>query len=312
MTLEEFTKIRNKYVLNSMPGLSESTKEIHRRSIDEWEDFMFLGDHGLKPDLEDSDLYALFLNHVWAKFKREGPRRVSSSVVRFLRWCLRAGIIQRDPSLVVRQLKTVQSPTKPALTRSDFDAILANCIDGRLRWLFIAGWYTGLAMVDICELSVDEVDIKNWCITKRRRKSDTNCIIPIETGSMFHVELLERMKAVDPSHRVNDQNAEKFYLNPDLLEWYRSSHGNLTTAAKALMLKAGVDKHKTFHSLRVAYCSMLANGGVNMGLACKMTGHKNPETVVRRYLKVKPVALHQALHDARAKQAEHEDAAFLD
>lgn len=312
MNIEEFTELRLKYFETAFIGRAKSTVESSHSSMNEFEDFLFLGTHGKRIDLSDPDLFSEFLKDVWKRHKREGPRRVVSGVTRFIRWLLRAGYITRDPSTAVTGFKVVRGPTKPPITRADYDAIMAVCDAGPARWLIMTAWATGMAMVDICFLSLDEIDLENLCITKRRKKSDSRCIIPIETGSDFHKALIQQIKNMDLSHPENDRENEKYYLSPELKRIYSGSHGNLTTMVSKIFRKAGVDKRKTFHSFRVAYCSMLANGDVNLGLACKMTGHKNPGTFAKRYLKVKPEALHQALTDARNKQAEHEQSAFLD
>lgn len=312
MNIEEFTTLRLKYFNTAFIGRSEGTIDCSRRSLDEYEDFIYLGKHGMPADIENVDLYAEFLKVVWARHKREGPRRVVSCVTRFLRWMMRAGYINRDPSASVTGFKVIQGPTKPAITRADYEAILKVCDSGDMRWLFMTAWSTGMAMVDICNLTLTEVDFDNWCICKRRKKSDSRCIIPIETGSDFHKALMDRVKNIDLLHPANDRATDTYYLCPELAAAYKGSHGNLTTNVTKIMRKAGLGRMKTFHSFRVAYCSMLANGDVNLGLACKMTGHRNPGTFVKRYLKVKPEALHQAVTDARNKQAEHEGSAFMD
>lgn len=311
MTLQEFNKLRVQYNKTAFVGRSPGTMERSRQSLDNYEEFMFYGGHGENPDFEDLDLYSEWLKDVHKRHKRQGVQLVSSHIVRFLRWCVRAGHITKDPSTVIFGMKITQAQTKPAYTRSDYEAMRDAAVGTDLSWLVICGWATGMATVDICLLRLDEVDLDNWCIIKQRSKSGSSCVIPIETGSEFHAALLEKIKSVDLNHPVHDKANQHYYLCPTLAHRYKTKQGEMAHDLRKLQKRAGVDKRKTFHSMRVAFCSMLANGNINLGLACKMTGHRNPGTFVRRYMKVKPAVLHQVLTEARNKQVENESGVFM-
>lgn len=312
ITLEQFRELRGRYFREAFIGRSRATIRRNNAAMDYYEEFTF---HILaKPevDLESTADYATWLDHVDRTRKRQGKQMSTSAVIRFFRWLMRVGLMNRPPSMIIDSLPFRQSPPKPAFTVAEYERLKKEAIGTVCWWPIVSAWATGMSIIDVSLLTTDEVDLDNWCIHKRRAKSNAPCIIPIITGSDFHEALLEKLKNLDLSHPEHKPEEGVYYVDPNLANLYRSSSAcGVMQPFDRIKEKAGIDRRKTFHSLRVSFCSMMANSNMSLALACKMSGHTDPETFVRRYLKVDPKVLHKVLAEARNKQAERDGEVFL-
>jgi integrase len=146
----------------------------------------------------------------------------------------------------------------------------------------LAGYYTGLRLRDIANMTWSAVDIDTGVIRLRTKKTRSEILIPLHPE--FHSWLKDQTRGIG--------NAPVF---PGLVGKGTGGKHGLSGRFTTLMGKAGVKGKQvrernqagratqslTFHSLRHSFVSALANAGVASDLRQKLAGHSDSRSHAR-------------------------------
>lgn len=212
----------------------------------------------------------------------------------FFSWCFKFGLIAQNPmKLIDRRRNKGRRTIKEPVTEAEYRQLLDYAAKHPQRFStygpYVTAWHTGFSVVDVALLRWDEIDRKKMVISKVRKKTKTLATVPIIRGSEFDT-LLHGIRS--------EQDPREQYVFPDLA-YENNVKGlhNMRYALSRIMHRAGLPKHKTFHSLRYAFASRVAASGVNLAIAGQLTGHKNLG-VLKKYIKPDITTLHQAMQQA--------------
>ena len=246
----------------------------------------------LDPTKHDAPLHALTPGDFMRYRNRQKAEGFSPSTINLTLKVLRAplsraakfGYIQTSPASAVDTLP--QSPSrKEAFTREQVSALTEACRifikasrTERERRLYrdweaavLLAYYTGQRQSDIANLQWDSVDLEAETITFNQIKSDKRVTIPL------HPEVLAKLRFL-PRENVN--------VLPTLAGKTSSRRNGLSGMFAGLMKEAMTEPKTakaqgkghsqnslTFHSLRHAFNSHLADLGVPQELRKSLTGH---------------------------------------
>ncbi len=163
------------------------------------------------------------------------------------------------------------------------------CADLRLDHLEVAEWrtaimlgyYTSARLGDCVSMKWDNVDFPNSLIRYKQQKTGTSVVVPMH-GDLEAFLL-----------RVAANDTPDALVCPRLASKESGGAHGLSQTFKRIMRYVGIDpgttqglgkrqfSKLTFHSLRHAFNSALANAGVSQELRMKLTGHKSADVNTR-------------------------------
>jgi integrase len=185
----------------------------------------------------------------------------------------RQGLVLINPAEAV-ELPRKRAHERSVFTVSELAALLSVAAPSEWATLILLGFYSGGRLSDLARLSWDAVDLAAGTITFTQGKTHGRVVVPI------HPELGEHLSLI-----AGDRGGP---LCPTLALTPATGRDGLSRQFIGLMSQAGIDpqevktsKHafplKSFHSLRHAFASELANSGVPADLRMKLTGHKSTQ-----------------------------------
>jgi integrase len=192
-------------------------------------------------------------------------------------------------------------PPKATITEEQFRMIQRGARNSWIIWPVTLSWYTGMAWVDCCHLKWNEIDFHRRIITKRRSKSSTICQIPFLENGELHRNLLAKQAAREPRQPMTGEtcvDGDEYVCAVSARRYHGRGRDAFTRALVAVGLNG---RGISIHSLRVSFCSRMANSGVSSAVAMRMTGHTNG-TMFARYVRCDVGALHQALEQSISGQ----------
>ena len=153
---------------------------------------------------------------------------------------------------------------------------LIDAAAGEWRGAILAGYFTGLRLRDIVDLTWSAIDFPSGVLRIKTRKTGAQLVLPI------HPELSAWLTG-------QTRGIEKAPVFPTLTVKAGSGKSGLSMAFRKIMEKAGIKGRTTrtreegsagrtqsslsFHSLRHSFNSALANAGVAQETRQKLTGH---------------------------------------
>ncbi|MFT5469047.1 MAG: integrase [Verrucomicrobiales bacterium] len=197
------------------------------------------------------------------------------------------GYIRTNPAELVEILK-LKGKTKTAFTRAQVEALLRKAHEKskisrteRERNLYrdwevaiLAAYYTGQRQSDVANLKWSQIDFGLGALKFRQTKTDTAIVVPLRP------ELENSLKALPG---LNDADAQVF---PALFGKTSGGNNGLSGMFRRLMDAAEIEnttiegngkgrnrRALTFHSLRHAFNSHLAEAGVPQEVRQLLTGH---------------------------------------
>ena len=194
---------------------------------------------------------------------------------KIIRLCMAHGWITKDPFLGYKaKIKAVE---RPYLSKEEIKMIYEKEFVSdqltQVRDIFLFSCYTGLAYVDVKQLSKSNINIgidgDQWIFT-HRQKTDTSTRVPLLP---FAQELVLKYK--------NHPRC----INSDVL-FPVLSNQKMNSYLKEIAAVCGIDKELTFHIARHTFATTvtLANG-VPIESVSKMLGHTNIKTT-QHYAKI--------------------------
>lgn len=216
------------------------------------------------------------------------------AVKRFLRWLKNTGYVDEMPHEGVRMPINRKSEPIRAATPEEYRKLLKACGEHWMSWAVMLGWNTGMSIADCMKLKWQDVDMQNCLIKIKRLKTGTPALIPFDPAGELGRRLLEMHKAHGGNPEPNSYVCKEagYRIKENAPQFALSGLNSFTLLAE----RAGM-KGFTFHMLRRAFVSALANSGMNLALACKVTGHSSPE-VFAQYVRPDTDAIRRGVLDA--------------
>jgi integrase len=136
-----------------------------------------------------------------------------------------------------------------------------ECEVKNLKTAFLFSILTGLRWSDIYKMTWSEIqgnDSEGWHIRFQQQKTKDYEVLPITN---------EARELLGPRGKSN----QKVFVGLKYSAY-------VTVALERWMLKAGIDRHITFHCARHTHATLLLNQGVDIYVVSKLLGHKNIKT----------------------------------
>lgn len=194
---------------------------------------------------------------------------------KIIRLCIANGWLSKDPFLGYKaKLKVVE---RPYLTKEEIQAVyekeFASDRLNQVRDIFLFSCYTGLAYVDVKQLSKSNIntgiDGNQWIFT-RRQKTDTSTRVP----------LLPLAQELVLKYENHPQCVNSDVLFPVL------SNQKMNSYLKEIASVCGINKDLTFHIARHTFATTVTlSNGVPIESVSKMLGHTNIKTT-QHYAKI--------------------------
>ena len=157
-----------------------------------------------------------------------------------------------------------------------------------VRDIFIFSCFTGLAYIDVKQLSKDNIvlgiDGDKW-INKNRQKTDTSSRIPILPTAQFIID-----KYANHPVCVNEDKLLPIFSNQ-----------KMNAYLKEIATVCGINKELTFHIARHSFATTVTlSNGVPIETVSKMLGHTNLKTT-QHYAKILDKKISEDMQVLKAK-----------
>lgn len=255
------------FIETELIGVTESHKSDVRRALERF--IIYTSRRGLSPKSISS--YGLYMID-----QGLNPNNVKTQIAflkRFFMWCFRLRYTQERWYEYLPKVRGLAPPPPQIITQSEYEALLSFCLQEDQEWLITLGFSTGFRMGDCCMLRWEQVDQEQMIISpliRKTSKSTGKCAtIPYAPGGDLHRRLTEL------EHEDHED-----YVCPRLAESYYSNKSAITQGMRRVFDRAGL-KHKSFKHFRCTFESRLANSGMNIGLAAKITGRSDTKSLLR-------------------------------
>jgi site-specific recombinase XerD len=201
--------------------------------------------------------------------------------------------LNRDPFISFKA--TIKPVNRAFLTAEELKLIEKKKIEvqriAQVRDIFVFSCYTGLAYVDVFELTRDNfvtgIDGEKWILTKRKK-----------TGSKSNVPLLPKALEILSKYENDPECINENKLLPVL------SNQKMNAYLKEIATIVGIKKTLTFHLARHTFATTVTlTNGVPIESVSEMLGHRSIRTT-QIYAKVIDKKVSQDMSELRKKLLE--------
>ncbi|HWA33522.1 MAG TPA: site-specific integrase [Cyclobacteriaceae bacterium] len=249
------------------------TSLAHTRKFLQWK-------YGL-PDIRIDKLNFEFLAEYefWLKSVRKCNHNSSikylTNFKKIVNICLKNGWLQRNPFLGYKMTK--REVERVHLTQEEINAISNKQLPfarvDQVRDIFLFSCYTGLAYVDVKNLSRSDIaigiDSNSWIFTRRQK-----------TETLSRIPLLPKALDILDKYANHPQCVNEGKLLPVL------SNQKMNSYLKEIADLCGISKNLTTHTARHTFATTVTlTNGVPIESVSKMLGHKNIKTT-EHYAKI--------------------------
>lgn len=287
----------DRYFAEDFLGRQETTVRAHKLWLG-----LFFERVGKKIDART---YADWVAHAFSTWGERTARNFAiASSARFLNWCERQRLIEKSPHKLVRLPEPEQHDPREPFTEAEYLQLLAVADehDPDLGWAIRLGWECGTAIADACLLQWSAVDLPAGVLKLRRRKTGEPCLIPLMPEGRVISKLWDFSAMPRKAEWPNDPPAVIYVLPrlaADYLVALKSGSAGVQKRFARVRGLALPDCKKSFHNLRASFCSALANGGMNLAAACRLSGHRDPR-IFQQYVTADVDQLREQMMKARA------------
>ena len=189
----------------------------------------------------------------------------------------RQGVISFNPVAAVSNLRTRAESKREAFSHEEISRLVSSA-EGDWRGAIILAATSGLRLGDIARLQWSSVDLEAAILRVTTGKTGTAVVLPIHPD--FADWLFNKQRGVG-----------KAPVFAELAGTRVDGDGGLSNQFGAVVKKAGILRHitpgtgkgratasKSFHSLRHAFVSALANSDVASDLRMRLAGHSDSKT----------------------------------
>jgi integrase len=187
----------------------------------------------------------------------------------------RQGLIVHNPAEAVKRLKNDSEPARQPFTVQQVQSLL-RATDGDWHGAILAGFYTGTRLHDTANLRWENVDLDKRLLSYRASKTGKKVQIPIHDALYAHLRKQIRGIGKAPLFKSLTGKSTSFLSREfgKVME-HAGVHG--VTARVRQGKSSRAVNTLTFHSLRHAYASMMANAGVSEEIRMKLAGHASKD-----------------------------------
>lgn len=204
--------------------------------------------------------------------------------------CVKNGWIQRDPFMGFKLTK--KEVRREILTKEELNNLSEKEFSilrmDQVRDIFLFSCYTGLAYIDVKNLSRNQVvlgvDGEKWIETKRKK-----------TDSPIRLPLLPKALDIMNKYRDHPKCSEENTVLPVL------SNQKMNSYLKEISDLCGINKELTFHIARHTFATTVTLGnGVPIETVSKMLGHKSLKQT-QHYAKILDVKISEDMAKLKKK-----------
>lgn len=222
----------------------------------------------------------------------------------FLDWCVREGLIQKNPAQDHRLPKRVKHyPKRETFSEAQYQAAL-SAAGAHVRYQFIrpmivVAWNTGCRISDVAQMQWEWVNFDresiNWVPWKTRRRKTKEVEMPMTS------ELVECLKSI----RASGKFSKSHYVFPEANTFYQMSSNPLTEMFRRVFNNARLPNH-TFHCLRHSFVSRMLNAGTDPITLSQMMGLSVEQLQTYSHISIdaKRTALHKMEVARKVKPAQ--------
>lgn len=172
----------------------------------------------------------------------------------------------------VRTLPTV-------LSGSEVELVLAAFATPKQRAVIMVTYGAGLRIDEACSLRVDDIDSKRMLIRVREGKGGRERYVPL--SSRLLKELRDYYRKVRPAGP---------FLFPGIKPGWPLTTGAIERATRIAVIRSGIGKHATPHTMRHAFATHLLELGVDVRTVQVLLGHASIRSTTQ-YLHVSTARL---------------------
>jgi len=200
-----------------------------------------------------------------------------STFSRMFKFCVRRGYLFYNPIRFTTRPR-IRRRSPPVFTFEEYEEIKKATVGTAYYWFTICSYRTGMAMIDVCLLKWASVDMDNLVISIHRHKlmhtgADATTI-PFLPGSDIHI-CLQEFRDHPTDHWPGPE-----YVFPELASMYLGNRTSFTCTYTRILRRLGITGKSAMH-WRHTFLSAVANSNTATTIACKMSGHANPQTLMR-------------------------------
>lgn len=153
------------------------------------------------------------------------------------------------------------------LSLSEVESLLNSIANLKHRTMLSIIYSCGLRMGELLDLEIRDVDSKRMVIHIKNAKGKKDRIVPLSAS------VLDLLRVYYLDYRPHH-----FLFNGESGNQY--SRSSLQTIFRRAVVRAGILKKCTLHTLRHSYATHLLENGVNLRYIQDLLGHKSPNTTM--------------------------------
>lgn len=261
----------NDFITIELAGIHPDARSTYRKSLERF--LIYTHRRELTPR-------TIAYYPIWMADNGHGHGVIHKSVLnlrRFLTWCFRMGITDIRWYEYLPRVKSKPPPQPRIITHAEYQKLKDACRNKDQEWLIICSYNTGFRLGDCCTMKWDVIDQKNQVINpilnKTRKSTGLSAKIPYYSGSDIYYKIAEMWANRED---VGGDN----YVVPGLAWLYNNNRKSIAESMHRLFERAGVHG-RSFKHIRCTFESRLANSGMNMVLAAKITGRSDTKSLMR-------------------------------
>jgi integrase/recombinase XerD len=156
----------------------------------------------------------------------------------------------------------------PIVLEKDDILKILNCIKNNNHYLMIAMMYgSGLRVSEVPRIKVSDLDFDNLKLRVRKSKNNKDRI------TLLSANIIDELKNI-----IFDKGKNDFIFITRSKNTYNIR--TIQMIFKKALLKSGVKKNATCHTLRHSFATHLLNKGTNIKIIMNLMGHKNIKTTM--------------------------------
>lgn len=207
-----------------------------------------------------------FVSYLETKSTGEGAKSYYARFKKMIIYAYKSKIIKENVLDFVDKTPKGKAKEKDTLTIEELELCLKTPIANlEIRNAFIFACLTGLRFGDIKDLKWSNIDLKNKRLKKTQLKTQTEVFVNLNSTAIAII-------GVEP-----DNNEQLIFTLP--------SHNAVNKTIKKWIVRAGIQKHITFHNARHSFGTNLANNNYDVLSISQIMGHANMNQA-NRYVKM--------------------------
>ena len=255
---------------------SELTMVSYERSLRDFEAYFKNRDDQLSWESVDSDIIRDWMESLMDKGDMATTVNHCLSAVRsFFRFALARGLVQKDPSHVVKGPKK-QKPLPHFIRENEMDRLIdidemwgTTYEDVRARTLIIILYSTGIRLAELVGLNTDDVDFVSRQL-KVTGKRDKQRIIP------FGEELEKTLRDYIALRNQTVGGPTEALLTSEKGD--RITRWQVERVVKKCLSQVTTQKKRSPHVLRHSFATAMLNNGAGLESVRKLLGHESVAT----------------------------------